>query len=203
MDRRTLNLGILTLGIAAVAPRLSSAAEGDLEAALSPRIEGDPNAKLTMIEYSSLTCPHCATFHTEVLPKIRETYIDTGKMRLEMRDFPLDQYALRAAAMARCAPESRYFPLLDMIFKQQAKWTRTTDPIAALKQIGRLAGINGEQADACMSNEALLDGILKIRLGGQQDHDVSSTPTFVVGTEKVVGAQPFETFQKAIEPQLG
>ncbi len=203
MDRRTLNLGILTLGIAAVAPRLSSAAEVDLEAALSPRIEGDPNAKLTMIEYSSLTCPHCATFHTEVLPKIRETYIDTGKMRLEMRDFPLDQYALRAAAMARCAPESRYFPLLDMIFKQQAKWTRTTDPIAALKQIGRLAGINGEQADACMSNEALLDGILKIRLGGQQDHDVSSTPTFVVGTEKVVGAQPFETFQKAIEPQLG
>ena len=203
MDRRALNLGIVTLGIAAVAPRLSWAADVDLEAALAPRIEGNPDAKLTMIEYSSLTCPHCAHFHEAILPQIRETYIDTGKMRLEMRDFPLDQYALRAAAMARCAPENRYFPLLDMIFKQQAKWTRATDPIAALKQIGRLAGINGEQADACMSNEALLDGILKIRLGGQQDHDVNSTPTFVVGTEKVVGAQPFETFQKAIEPQLG
>lgn len=203
MDRRALNLGIVTLGIAAVAPRLSWAADVDLEAALAPRIEGNPDAKLTMIEYSSLTCPHCAHFHEAILPQIRETYIDTGKMRLEMRDFPLDQYALRAAAMARCAPENRYFPLLDMIFKQQAKWTRATDPIAALKQIGRLAGINGEQADACMSNEALLDGILKIRLGGQQDHDVNSTPTFVVGTEKVVGAQPFEIFQKAIEPQLG
>lgn len=203
MDRRTLNLGIVTLGVAAVAPRLSWAAEVDLEAALAPRVEGDPNAGLTMIEYSSLTCPHCAHFHTDILPKIREAYIAPGKLKLEMRDFPLDQYALRAAAMARCAPESRYFPLLDMLFKQQSKWTRATDPIGAIKQIGRLAGISAEQADACMSNEALLDGILKIRLGGQQDHDVSSTPTFVVGTEKVVGAQPFEDFQKVIEPQLG
>ncbi|GHD55755.1 disulfide bond formation protein DsbD [Thalassobaculum fulvum] len=193
----------MTLGVAAVVPRLSRAAEVDLETALAPRFEGDPDAGLTMIEYSSLTCPHCAHFHTDILPKIREAYIAPGKLKLEMRDFPLDQYALRAAAMARCAPESRYFPLLDMLFKQQAKWTRATDPIGAIKQIGRLAGISAEQADACMSNEALLDGILKIRLGGQQDHDVSSTPTFVVGTEKVVGAQPFEDFQKVIEPQLG
>ncbi len=202
MDRRTLNLGIVATGIAAVAPRLAVAAGVDREAALAPRIEGNPDAKLTMIEYSSLTCPHCAHFHAAILPKIRETYIDTGKMRLEMRDFPLDQYALRAAAMARCAPENRYFPLLDMLFKQQDKWTRATDPIAAIKQIGRLAGIGSEQADACMSDEALLDGILKIRLGGQQDHDIGSTPSFVIGTEKIVGAQPFETFQKAIESQL-
>lgn len=202
MDRRTLNLGIVALGVAGLAPRLALAASVDVEAALSPRIEGSPDAKLTMIEFSSLTCPHCAHFHAEILPKIREAYIDTGKLRLEMRDFPLDQYALRAAAMARCAPENRYFPLLDMLFKQQASWTRSTDPIASIKQIGRLAGITGEQADACMSDEALLDGILKIRLGGQQDHDVSSTPTFVIGKEKIVGAQPFETFQKAIDPQL-
>ncbi|MEQ9330109.1 DsbA family protein [Thalassobaculum sp.] len=203
MDRRTLNLGIVALGAAAVVPRLASAAEPDLDAALAPRIEGSPDAKLTMIEYSSLTCPHCATFHTEILPKIREVYIDTGKLRLEMRDFPLDQYALRAAAMARCAPENRYFPLMDMLFKQQSKWSRATDPIAAIKQIGRLAGISGETADACMSSEPLLDGILKIRLGGQQDHDVGSTPTFIVGKEKIVGAQPFETFAKAIDDQLG
>lgn len=202
MNRRTLNLGILALGAAALTPQLVRAAEVDMAAALKPRFEGSPDARLTMIEYSSLTCPHCATFHTDILPKIRETYIETGKLKLEMRDFPLDQYALRAAAMARCAPESRYFPLMDMLFKQQSKWTRATDPIAAIKQIGRLAGIGAEQADACMTNEALLDGILKIRLGGQQDHDVSSTPTFVIGKEKVVGAQPFETFQKAIEPQL-
>lgn len=203
MDRRVLNIGIAAAGVSALLPRLARAAEVDVEAALRPRIEGDPNARLTMIEYSSLTCPHCATFHTDVLPQIRETYIATGKLKLEMRDFPLDQYALRAAAMARCAPENRYFPLLDMLFKQQAKWSRATDPVAAIKQIGRLAGISGETADACMTDEALLDGILKLRLGGQNDHDVSSTPTFVIGTEKIVGAQPFETFQKAIEPQLG
>src|SRR3546814_9208619 len=91
---------------------------------------------------------------------------------------------------------------LDMLFKQQANWTSAEDPIAAIKQIGRLAGIRGETADACMSDEALLDGILKIRLGGQQDHDISSTPTFVIGTEKVVGAQPFEAFKKVIDAQL-
>lgn len=203
MDRRTLNLGFLALSAAALAPRFAFAAEVDVEAALKPRVLGNPDAPLTMIEYASLTCSHCATFHTDILPKVRETYIDTGKLKLEMRDFPLDQYALRAAAMARCAPENRYFALMDMLFKQQAKWTSATDPIAAIKQIGRLAGINGEQADACMSNEALLDGILKIRLGGQNDHDVSSTPTFIIGDKRVVGAQPFDTFRDAIEPQLG
>lgn len=202
MNRRALNLGIVALGTGIFLPGLARGEDVDVEAALRPRIEGDPNAKLTMLEYSSLTCPHCASFHEGALPQIRETYIQTGKLRLEMRDFPLDQYALRAAAMARCAPESRYFPLLDMLFKQQSKWSRASDPIAAIKQIGRLAGIRAELADACMSNEALLDGILKIRLGGQQDHDISSTPTFVIGKEKVVGAQPFETFQKAIESQL-
>lgn len=203
MDRRTLNLGLLTLGLAAVAPRLARAEEVDIEAALKPRIEGDPNAKLTMIEFSSLTCPHCAHFHDAILPKIREAYIDPGKLRLEIRDFPLDQYALRAAAMARCAPKNRYFPLVDMIFAQQATWTRATDPIAALKQIGKLAGIGPERADACMNDEKLLDGILKIRLGGQKDHDVDSTPTFVIDHKKIVGAQPFESFREVIDPLLG
>lgn len=203
MQRRILNIGIAAFATALVLPRLARATDVDTEAALRPRIEGDPNAKLTMIEYSSLTCPHCAAFHEGALPQIRETYIKTGKLKLEMRDFPLDQYALRAAALARCAPEGRYFPLLDMLFKQQARWTRETDPIAAIKQIGRLAGVRDELADACMASEPLLDGILKIRLGGQQDHDVSSTPTFIVGKEKVVGAQPFETFKKVIDAQLG
>ncbi|HEY9550054.1 MAG TPA: DsbA family protein [Kiloniellaceae bacterium] len=191
------------MSVSVLLPNLARSEVVDVEAALRPRVEGDPKAKLTMLEYSSLTCPHCAAFHNGALPQIRETYIETGKLKLEMRDFPLDQYALRAAAMARCAPESRYFPLLDMLFKQQANWTSAEDPIAAIKQIGRLAGIRGETADACMSDEALLDGILKIRLGGQQDHDISSTPTFVIGTEKVVGAQPFEAFKKVIDAQLG
>lgn len=202
MNRRTLNIGFLALGTTALLPRIATAAGVDIEAALRPRFEGDPDAKLTMIEYSSLTCPHCASFHTGALPKIRETYIATGKLKLEMRDFPLDQYALRAAAMARCAPDSRYFPLLDMLFKQQAQWSRAADPVGAIKQIGRLAGISAERADACMTDEKLLDGILNMRLEGQRQHDVSSTPTFIVGTRKVVGAQPFETFRDAIEPQL-
>lgn len=203
MDRRTLNIGLVALGVSFILPRLAwSAATVDHAAALGQRVEGDPNAKLTMIEYSSLTCPHCASFHEGALPEIRKTYIETGKLKLEMRDFPLDQYALRAAAMARCAAENRYFPLMDMLFKQQDKWTRATDPIGAIKQIGRLAGIGAEQADACMTDQKLLDGILEIRLAGQKEHDVSSTPTFIIGDRRVVGAQPFETFRDAVEPQL-
>ena len=203
MDRRTLNIGLLALGVSVALPRFTWAATVDHTAALRPRVEGDPNAKLTMIEYSSLTCPHCATFHEGALPQIRETYIQTGKLKLEMRDFPLDQYALRAAAMARCVPENCYFPLIEMLFKQQASWSRDPDPIGAIKRIGRLAGVGAEQADACMTDQKLLDGILEIRLAGQKDHDVSSTPTFVIGDRKVVGAQPFEAFRDAIEPQLG
>lgn len=202
MNRRTLNIGILALGVSGLLPRFAWA-EVDREAALATRVEGSPDAKLTMIEYSSLTCPHCAAFHKETLPQIRSTYIETGKLRMEMRDFPLDQYALRAAAMARCAPENRYFPLMDMLFAQQSKWTRATDPVGAIKQIGRLAGITPELADACMTDEKLMDGILEIRLAGQKEHDVSSTPSFVIGDQKIVGAQPFDVFQKAIDSQLG
>ena len=202
MNRRTLNIGLVALGATALLPRFAWA-QVDREAALKTRVEGSPDAKLTMIEYSSLTCPHCATFHKETLPQIRSTYIDTGKLRMEMRDFPLDQYALRAAAMARCAPENRYFPLMDMLFAQQSKWNRATDPVGAIKQIGRLAGITPELADACMTDEKLMDGILEIRLAGQKEHDVSSTPSFVIGDQMIVGAQPFATFQKAIDSQLG
>src|SRR3546814_19026496 len=118
MNRRALNLGIAALSVSVLLPNLARSEVVDVEAALRPRVEGDPKAKLTMLEYSSLTCPHCAAFHNGALPQIRETYIETGKLKLEMRDFPLDQYALRAAAMARCAPERRYFPLLDMLLKQ-------------------------------------------------------------------------------------
>lgn len=205
MDRRTLNLGILAAGSLALLPRAVGAQEVavDVDAALAPRVLGSPDAPLTMIEFSSLTCPHCASFHTDVLPAIKTAYIDTGKLRLEMRDFPLDQFALRAAAMARCAPEPRYFALIDMLFKQQSKWSRSDDVIGAIKQVGRFAGIPDAQANACMTNDALLDGILNGRLDGQRKFDVNSTPTFVIGDEIVRGSVPFEEFKKVIDAQLG
>ncbi|MCR9070538.1 MAG: DsbA family protein [Alphaproteobacteria bacterium] len=202
MHRRTLNLGILGLAGVLLTPSVSLAAEVDLEAATSPRVLGDPDAPLTMIEYSSLTCPHCASFHVNSYKQIVEAYVDTGRLKFEMRDFPLDQYALRASAMARAIDGKAYFALIDMLFKQQSSWTRSSNPLDSVKKIGRLAGIPADTADAYMTNNDLLDAILNGRIDAQNDYDVNSTPTFVIGDQVVRGAEPFETFQKIIEGQL-
>lgn len=203
MHRRTLNLGILGLAGVALAPSVArAAAEVDLDAAVEPRVLGDPDAPLTMIEYSSLTCPHCASFHAKSYKPIVETYVETGRMKFEMRDFPLDQYALRASAMARAIDGKPYFALIDLIFKQQSSWTRASNPIDAVKKIGRLAGISAETAEAYMTNNELLDSILNGRIAAQKTYDVNSTPTFVIGDEVIRGAETFETFQKVIEDKL-
>jgi protein-disulfide isomerase len=202
MHRRTLNLGILGLVGASLLPGTAVAQSVDLNAALAPRVLGDPDAPLTMIEFSSLTCPHCATFHRDSYKPIVETYVETGKLKFEMRDFPLDQYALRASAMARAVDGKRYFALIDVLFKQQSQWSRSQNPIDALKQIARLAGISADVADAHMGNKELLDGILNARLAAQRTYDVNSTPTFVIGDEVVRGAQPFATFQTVIDGML-
>ena len=168
---------------------------------LSDRVLGNPNAPVTIVEYSSLTCPHCARFHVETLPKLKEQYIDTGKAKLIFRDFPFDQWALRASLMARCAPPERYYPLLDVLFKSQAQWSSAKDPAAALIQIGKLAGVSQQTTEACWADKALADGILNFRLDGQNKHRIESTPSFVLndGAERVIGAQPFEAFAAAID----
>lgn len=169
--------------------------------ALADRVLGNPDAPVTIFDYSSLTCPHCATFHVQTLPKLKDQYLDTGKAKLVFRDFPFDAAALRGAMMARCAPKDRYYAVLDVLFKQQDKWTRAADPIKALAQLGKLAGISQADFDACMANQALADGILKMRMDGEQKYKVDSTPTFVLndGAGRVDGAQPFEKFAEAID----
>nr|WP_246499997.1 DsbA family protein [Azospirillum soli] len=168
---------------------------------LADRVLGNPNAPVTILDYSSMTCPHCAAFHTETLPKIKEKYIDTGKVKLVFRDFPFDQAALRASMLARCAPAERYYPLLDVLFKAQGQWSRAADPAKALSQYGKLAGMSQETIDACMANQALADGILNIRMTGQNQHRIESTPTFILndGAATINGNQPFEVFAQAID----
>lgn len=156
----------------------------DLDKALSERVLGDPAAPIEIIEYASFTCPHCATFHNTALPKLKTEFIDTGKAKLVFRDFPLDGLAARAGMMARCVPEDRYFAVVDMLFKQQMAWATAQDPLAALSKIGRLAGLSPDMTEKCLNDEALLDGILKIRLEGQEKYDVRATPTILVNGEK-------------------
>jgi protein-disulfide isomerase len=167
--------------------------------AMSEKVMGDPAAKVTIIEYASLTCPHCAKFHKETLPRLKAEYIDTGKAKLIYRDFPLDQYALKASLLARCAPDGRFFAFLDVLFSEQERWARSEDPVAALTKIGQLGGLSQEAFDACASSEKLTNFVLQQRLTGQQEHSVDSTPTFIVNGKKLQGSLPFDEFKAAIE----
>lgn len=162
---------------------------------------GAADAPVTIIEYASLTCPHCAQFHNEVLPDLKERYIATGKVRLIYRDFPLDQRALAAATLAHCAGPDRYFGFLDVLFETLDNWARADD-LAQLKGLGRLAGLSEDEMNACLADEELTDGILQMRLEGQEKHDVSSTPSFVIDGETYAGSRSIEDFAELIEPLL-
>ena len=199
LDRRTLNLVLASFlaaptALAGLSRPLQAQTTVDAAAALAPRFLGSEDAPLTMIEYFSLTCGACGKFHRDVLPTLKEKYIDTGKLRMEYRDFPLDIWALRAAAIARSAPQKRYDALITVLFDQQARWTRADDVLAALKQIGRLAGLSSNYVQAALMNTELLDGIANSRLVANRDLGVQSTPTFLIGDRKLNGFLPLDEF---------
>jgi protein-disulfide isomerase len=164
---------------------------------------GNPDAPVTLIEYASLTCPHCAQFHTEVLPELKERYIEDGKVRLIYRDFPLDERALMAAALAHCVGPDRYFGFLDVLFQTQSSWAGASDYLVALKRLGKLGGMSDEQMDQCLADQELTDGILQTRLDGQNEHQVSSTPTLVINGEVYAGARSIEDLSEVIDPLVG
>ena len=163
---------------------------------------GAADAPVTIIEYSSLTCPHCAAFHAETLPLIKANYIDTGKARFVFRDFPFDRQALLAAALAHCAGEERFFGFLDVLFRTQKTWAHAANPEEALGRIARLGGLTEDEITACLADQTLLDGIMQSRLQGSQEFEIKSTPTFIINGEKVVGAQPYEQFAEVIDRLL-
>ena len=173
---------------------------GDAEAGeVKDRVLGDPDAPVTIIEYSSLTCPHCAAFHNDTLPALEEQFIDTGKAKLVMRDFPLDQYALQASVIAHCAGDKRYFNFIDAMFSNQARWSRAGNPTDALLQLAQLGGLPQDEAMACLEDQAMGDAVLQSRLDGQEEFDIRSTPTFIINGEKLTGAQSIDEFAELIE----
>lgn len=172
------------------------------EQMLADRSLGSDKAPVTVIEYASFTCPHCAAFENNTFEKFKAKYIDTGKVHYIYRDFPLDQMALRASMMARCAAPDRYFGFVAVLFKQQESWATARSPLAALAKIGLLGGLSKEEFDACMSNKALQDGIVKVELDAQQKLNVHSTPTFIINGTKYEGNMPLTDFDKILEPLL-
>ena len=176
----------------------------DVPPLLAERVLGDPDAPVTMFEYSSLTCPHCARFHNDTLPRLKQEYIDTGKLKIIYRDFPFDGVGLRASMLARCAPEERYFDFLDVLFKNHQRWSRSRDPIQVLTTFGTLVGMNANDVQACLANEDLQNSILTRQLEGQERFSIRSTPTFILNNDadRIIGAEDFSVFQRKIDRLL-
>jgi protein-disulfide isomerase len=162
------------------------------------RILGNPDAPITIVEYASLTCPHCAHFTNDVLPELKKKWIDTGKAKLVLRDYPLDEPALRAAMIARCAPPDRYYAFVDTFFGSQEKWMAARDYRDALARLVKLGGMSREEFDNCLKNTTLENKIVEGRLIASKELDVNSTPTFFINGTKFTGAPTVEEFDKAL-----
>ena len=190
-------LGLATTLLASAVVRPADAGQEVVERSIGPA-----DAPVKIIEYASLTCPHCANFHKEILPKIKSTYVDTGKVRLTFRDFPLDQLALKAAIVAHCAGEERYFRFLDALFASQDTWRRAKDPIVSIKQLARVGGLPEAEIDACLADTVMEEAVLKMSIDGQQQFGVNSTPTFIINGKAQTGIRDFDDFAKRIDAAL-
>jgi protein-disulfide isomerase len=187
-----------TVPVPVVAAPSPSVAQATIEIKDTDRILGNKNAPITIVEYASLTCPHCASFQQETLPQIKKEWIDSGKARLVFRDFPFDQAALRASMLAQCAGPTRFWGFLDVLFHSQDSWARAADPTAALGKIARVGGMSEQQFQACMVDKDVQNFVVGNRLAGEQQYGVESTPTFFINGRKIVGAQPYAEFQKVL-----
>ncbi len=174
-------------------------ADDMLENALSPRVIGNADAPIHVAEYYSMTCGHCADFHNNTYPKVKAKLIDEGLLRFEMRPFPLDGLALRAHALVRAVPETKFFPLVKMLLAKQPVWARAEDPVGELQKMARLAGVSAEEFNAIMQNRPLLEGLVTQRQQGIDRWRVNSTPTFVVNSDSILaGNMSYEEFAEAL-----
>ena len=160
---------------------------------------GNKDAKVTVIEYASMTCIHCANFHKDIYPKIKENYIDTNKIKFIYRDFPLDKQALFGSVLAKCAPKEKYFDFVKLILSTQKKWVTSDDTfIDKLKNIGKLAGLTESKINNCFKDEQIVDNIINIRTFAERKYNISSTPSFIINNKKY-SAMSYENFEKIIE----
>ncbi len=170
------------------------AAGGELMVAgpLGEEALGDPKAPNIVIEYASMTCPHCQRWHTDIYPEFKKKYVDTGKAYFIFREFPLDPLATSAIMLARCAPQGRYFPIVDLLFDHQSEWAYVQDPKTALLDLVKQAGFTEESFNACLTNQTILDGVNWVKDRASQKFGVDATPTFFFNGKKQSGEQSME-----------
>ena len=174
---------------------------GKIATAATDIILGEKNAPVTIIEYASLTCGHCSDFHLKVLPKIKKLYIETGKVKFIYRDFPLDQWALRASIIARCAGPDRRYSFIETFFAQQKIWTRK-NPAEGLAAIAKLGGMDFQKTNACLQDEKLANAVVQERLTGTKLYSIEATPTILVNGDRYSGGLSAEQLRVVVESKL-
>jgi protein-disulfide isomerase len=188
----------------APAPQATPVAAGD-KASFTVKpddmVLGSPDAKITIVEYASLTCPHCANFAVNTLPALKSEYIDKGLVKLIYRDYPLDGLALRAAMMAQCAGPDRYFGFIDLLFSRQVQWATAKDPIAGLAAIGKMGGMTDEQFKACLTDKSVEQAVLSDALEGEKTYGVRATPTIFIDGVRYSGMS-IEQMRAILDPLL-
>ena len=207
ITRRSVLLAGAAIAALAATPALAQeeGAPVDLAELLKPPALGDmalgadEGAKVTIVEYASATCPHCAAFHKDVWPKLKADYIDTGKIRFIFREFPLNDPALAAFMIARAAPKESYFPLIGVFFDTLETWAK--DPANGLLNIAKQAGFTQEKFDATLKDEALAKGIMEIRDGGVK-FGVQGTPTFFLNGKPMRGEVTYDSLKAEIDKLL-
>lgn len=214
--RRQLLDGALTLGLTAAAlssgllagPALAQGTRIDTTKLMAPgpledKVMGSADAPVTVVEYASLTCSHCAHFATTTFPDLKKKYIDTGKVRYILREFPLDPVSAAAFMLSRCAPQQeRYYDIVELFFEKQNDWAFTNRPLDSLNAMAKQIGFSQQEFEACLTNQSLLDGVNAVKDRGNKEFGVNATPTFFINGEVVRGAISLDEFDKIVEPML-
>jgi protein-disulfide isomerase len=214
ITRRAFTVALSLTGLAAVAgfsplrliaeAMAQSASDVAKPVSLPDMALGPANAPVTVTEYASMTCPHCAAFNENVFPKIKSEYVDSGKVRYVFREFPLDIKAAAGSMLARCIAKDdsgKYFAVIDLLFKQQTDWV-TKNTTETLTRIGKQAGLSQQAVEDCLKDQALLDKIAADQKFANEVLKVNSTPTFFINGEMIRGETSFEEFDKRIKSLL-
>ena len=168
---------------------------------LGDEVLGAANAPVTIIEYASMTCPHCAHFHKTVYPELKKKYVDTGKVRFIFREFPLDPVALAASMLARCAGNDKFFPLVEAFFAQQKDWV-VQKPLQPMLSIAKQAGFTQQSFDQCLANQQIEQALVEQRTRAAQKFNVNPTPTFFINGKIFRGALTPDELDKQVAPYL-
>lgn len=218
VSRRAAWLGLVAtiavsgFAIAASGPSYAQRKQGPSEVSVDELMKasdlpdltlGSADAKVTIVEYASMTCPHCAHFENDVFDNLKKKYIDSGKVRFVYREFPLDNLAAAVSMLARCAGGDKTFPLIQTFYAKQADWAFTQgNPVPKLFDIAKQAGFTQESFDKCLTDQKLLDQITAQRTRASDTFGVNATPTFFINGKKLQETPTLEAFDKVIEPLL-